>query len=92
MALADYDEYMDFYEDELEEHKEPIWELGQVVGYWYPNGTVIEVEDTFTDDQHQNMLTGLISRGILASVVEEHVERSKQWLRKRLNKTQGRRP
>ena len=50
MALADYDEYMDFYEDELEEHKEPIWELGQVVGYWYLNGTVIEVEDTFTDD------------------------------------------
>lgn len=40
MAIADDMEYMDFYEEECEEDKEPIYELGQLIGYRYPNGEI----------------------------------------------------
>ena len=50
-AIADDMEYMDFWEDWLHEHAEPIYENGQLVGWAYPNGTVTyEVETTFTEE------------------------------------------
>ena len=51
MAIADEMEFMDFWEDWLHEHAEPIYENGQLVGWAYPNGTVThEVETTFTEE------------------------------------------
>lgn len=53
--MMDYS--LDDYNDYCKENAEPIYELGQRVGYVYPNGAIsYEVEDNFTEEKSQKHL------------------------------------